>query len=1040
MPSGRLPANTYVGDYQLQTIIGKGGFGVVFKAFNPTTGVTVAVKRALTTSVAEADIKAIELEIQLLNNLSHENIVKYIDCVKQDGNLHIILEYAEAGTLSNLFKDTTLSEKLIVNYTRQVLQGLEYLHNQGVIHRDIKSSNILSTKDGVIKLSDFGVATKEAGKLHSVVGTPYWMAPEVIEMDERSPACDIWSLGCLVLELQTKNPPYFDLNPMAAMYRIVQDDHPPLPPDISPRMQDFLTHCFRKNPQMRPDARSLLKHKWITQYDGSIVATTSGLESKTSTINTQRSKVRLSRQIQIILDSLDLTVPPEDIETKCMMLSELQKLHPHETRSELLKQGMLPLVNMFDSSLLDDNPNVLLILFPIVGKLFSGTEKEKNETTEDDERIELIKKITDSMCSLGVLPKIIKLMGDCRRTQEMKDKEMKRHQSKNSGTMTKEREKMSTLGRKEMRIMVKSQLREILRHFIFGAADIRCQFVACGGVALLIAMVKSYIQDIRNMKTLMFGIDGLYIILNNCRYKSTQKDILMGMVVNDDKLLQTLLSILQFLNKPKTNSIKPKTNENIDSKQAQIVKGNSVPLSQGEQDRITCMKKITAIIKHFASVGVNTNSMHDLIKYRFAKKKVMSGIIGLLVSLPEQSQANLMSTVRTLVCHGPSLAILETKMSIPHNCISQSFSTLLNESKPWEIQYGSLECIFYLTQIQIERQIQFTHSRGMPYLINLIQLLRKHEGNTTKDDNPMMQSKQMCFALLFRVANASQKSRMQMAQHNALNLMGELLVEPEQGLHAVRCLSNWLLDAQRPVEKVLCQNIDKLVFLFKSINDDKFDNLMISIERIVAFSPLTGKALGDNEVFLQVMKQQLEIQEVEEKQHRTGGRIALMKVLIQIVKQHETPLQMIEEQNLMPLLEKLRKDPGILVKSLAIYLIDRCADLSRQSAEEEKLPEKLELRENTSTWVNDKDVTHCKECNKAFSLTRRKHHCRSCGQVICHPCSPNTIFFPDPKSDGNGGTQERVCLTCHKENNESPSPGQSPKPSVRPLNKQRKNY
>lgn len=117
----------------------------------------------------------------------------------------------------------------------QVLHGLLYLHEQGVIHRDIKGANILTTKQGLVKLADFGVATRTT-TFHesSVVGTPYWMAPEVIELSGATTASDIWSLGCTVIELLDGKPPYHKLQPMHALFRIVNDDHPPLPEGASP--------------------------------------------------------------------------------------------------------------------------------------------------------------------------------------------------------------------------------------------------------------------------------------------------------------------------------------------------------------------------------------------------------------------------------------------------------------------------------------------------------------------------------------------------------------------------------------------------------------------------------------------------------------------------------------------------------------------------------------------------------------------------------------------------------------------------------------
>ena len=123
---------------------------------------------------------------------------------------------------------------------------------------------------GLVKLADFGVAAK-LGELEeannslrlSVVGTPYWMAPEVIEMTSVTAAADIWSVACLSIELLTGQAPYYDLQPMSALFRIVQDEHPPLPEDISPGMHNMLLQCFNKDPQKRPDAKTLLRHPWI---------------------------------------------------------------------------------------------------------------------------------------------------------------------------------------------------------------------------------------------------------------------------------------------------------------------------------------------------------------------------------------------------------------------------------------------------------------------------------------------------------------------------------------------------------------------------------------------------------------------------------------------------------------------------------------------------------------------------------------------------------------------------------------------------------
>jgi len=216
-----------LGDYQVMESIGKGAFGQVYRGLCIRSAETVAIKRVFLQGIPKEELDSIEMEIKLLQGLMHPNIVKYRDAIRSEKHLNIVLEYVENGSLASLlnkFKGA-IPEPLIAHYIGQVLLGLNYLHNQGVIHRDIKGANILSTKEGLVKLADFGVATKlnESRKSDSVVGTPYWMAPEIIEMTgQQSPACDIWSVGCTVIELLTGKPPYFDLQQMAALFRIVQ--------------------------------------------------------------------------------------------------------------------------------------------------------------------------------------------------------------------------------------------------------------------------------------------------------------------------------------------------------------------------------------------------------------------------------------------------------------------------------------------------------------------------------------------------------------------------------------------------------------------------------------------------------------------------------------------------------------------------------------------------------------------------------------------------------------------------------------------------
>ncbi|KAF0408258.1 map kinase kinase kinase [Gigaspora margarita] len=261
-PINTKPVGQTIGKYQLGECLGKGAVSSVYRALNWETGEAVAVKQVKLSSIPKSELTFIMTEIELLKNLNHPNIVKYKDYVKSKEHLNIILEFCENGSLHNICrKFGKFPESLVAVYIRQVLEGLRYLHDQGVIHRDIKGANILATKEGLVKLADFGVATTKSDA--NVVGSPYWMAPEIIELSGATTSSDIWSVGCVVVELLEGKPPYHHLDPMPALFRIVQDEHPPLPETASPVVKDFLMQCFQKDSNLRVSAKKLLKHPWI---------------------------------------------------------------------------------------------------------------------------------------------------------------------------------------------------------------------------------------------------------------------------------------------------------------------------------------------------------------------------------------------------------------------------------------------------------------------------------------------------------------------------------------------------------------------------------------------------------------------------------------------------------------------------------------------------------------------------------------------------------------------------------------------------------
>jgi serine/threonine protein kinase len=226
----------------------------------------------------ESEIETYMKEVELLKELDHPNIVRYEGFLQADGYVNIILEYMESGSLSHQLRSYgNFSEKLAQIYVLKILEGLDYLHARRVVHRDLKAANILAAKDGSIKLTDFGVSMNlmlGESELDAVVaGTPNWMAPEIIELEGATTASDIWSLGCTVVEFVTGFPPYSGLLAMTTLFRIVEDDCPPLPEHVSPELTDFLHRCFKKVPSERATAKQLMGHPWLKEARQAPVST-----------------------------------------------------------------------------------------------------------------------------------------------------------------------------------------------------------------------------------------------------------------------------------------------------------------------------------------------------------------------------------------------------------------------------------------------------------------------------------------------------------------------------------------------------------------------------------------------------------------------------------------------------------------------------------------------------------------------------------------------------------------------------------------------
>jgi len=250
-------------------ILGKGGFSTVYLGRKIEDGFTVAVKCLDKESIDPERLNTSMREPDILVNLDHPNVVKIFDVFDSPKHLFLVLEFVEHGSLFKVMKRYgVFPPDLILFCVEQILHGLEYLHSNSIMHRDIKSDNILLHSDCTVKLGDFGTAKSEdLNTKFTVIGTPYWMAPEIIELSGGGTKSDIWSLGCTIIELLVGQPPYFDLKKMAALFRIVQDPHPPIPENISEELNRFLMSCFNKDYKERPSCDVLFNHPWIKSIE-----------------------------------------------------------------------------------------------------------------------------------------------------------------------------------------------------------------------------------------------------------------------------------------------------------------------------------------------------------------------------------------------------------------------------------------------------------------------------------------------------------------------------------------------------------------------------------------------------------------------------------------------------------------------------------------------------------------------------------------------------------------------------------------------------
>lgn len=270
-------------DLVIEKKIGQGAYASVYRAIEKATGKFVAVKVIkikLDTADWHEKLEELEEEISILRRFEHKNIVKYLGSERllptnsPEGEVRIIMQYMPGGSLSSILKEYgALSEPIVLKFTKQIVKGLHYLHSHGVVHRDLKGGNILADNSGNVMLGDFGeskhiyglpLLSENSELCKSIRGSLYWMAPEVLKREPYGRKVDIWSLGCVIIEMASGTHPWHNIKTYSSLcLAIAQQQIPMIPEHLSDSCKDLVKQCLNYDKKHRPNISMVIKHPFL---------------------------------------------------------------------------------------------------------------------------------------------------------------------------------------------------------------------------------------------------------------------------------------------------------------------------------------------------------------------------------------------------------------------------------------------------------------------------------------------------------------------------------------------------------------------------------------------------------------------------------------------------------------------------------------------------------------------------------------------------------------------------------------------------------